>query len=307
MNYPKYALPILPYTRLELPGWGTLLKLAGALGNDEFWQDAPTKTIRGKWHNYIMTLDLANWSERLTYFLGRFYDLPTQLFIKEAVKKGDSFLDIGANIGMITLLAARYVGDNGIVLAFEPNPIAAQRLKAAAIANQLEQVTIHQCGLADREDKLTLNVATKHTGTGTFGQFSQEDFSSDSQQYEVPVYCGDTLLGDRLSGVTFIKIDVEGFEPYVIQGLSKTIENLQPVIITEAIEEHLKRAGSSLEKLFALMQAYGYQAFDLKAKKSFWHHNLELNRVKTRLETDNIVWLPNSEKILSKFEPWITG
>jgi FkbM family methyltransferase len=307
MSYPKYIMLILPYTRLELPGWGGLLKLAGAIDNDELWQGAPSKTIRGKWHNYIMTLDLANWSERLTYFLGRFYDLPTQLFIKETVKKGDSFIDIGANIGMITLLAARCVGARGTVVAFEPNPLAAKRLKTVAIANQLKQVTIHQCGLADREDKLTLNVATKHTGTGTFGELSQQDLSSDSQRYEVPVYRGDTMLGDRLTGVTFIKIDVEGFEPYVLKGLSKTIANLQPVILTEVVEEHLKRAGSSIEKLFAIMQAYGYEAFDLKTQKSFWHHSLQLNRVKTRPETDNIVWLPKNEKILSKFKPWLTA
>lgn len=76
MNYSQFTLLALPYARLELPGWGQLLKKVGVYRN-ELWEHTLTRTIRGKWHGYLMTLDLSNWSERQTYFLGRFYDLPT--------------------------------------------------------------------------------------------------------------------------------------------------------------------------------------------------------------------------------------
>jgi hypothetical protein len=66
--------------------------------------------MRGKLHGYEMSLDLGNWSNRQTYFLGRFYDLPTQLVLLSCLRPDDIFVDIGANEGMISLLASRLVG-----------------------------------------------------------------------------------------------------------------------------------------------------------------------------------------------------
>ncbi|WP_041933171.1 hypothetical protein [Gloeothece verrucosa] len=74
MNYPKLTFLALPYARLELPGWGKLLKKISVISykDDEYWQNAHIKTIPGKLHGYLMNLDLSNWSERHTYFIGRF-------------------------------------------------------------------------------------------------------------------------------------------------------------------------------------------------------------------------------------------
>jgi precorrin-6B methylase 2 len=69
-----------------------------------------------------MELDLAAWSERSAYFLGRFYDLNLQMLMIQILKPGDRFVDIGANIGMLSILAARLVGPSGRVESFEPNP-----------------------------------------------------------------------------------------------------------------------------------------------------------------------------------------
>src|SRR5690242_13564500 len=108
----KPALTLLPYSRLELPGWGKLLRLCGAM-NRTGWEGAPVRTIRGKKHGYLMPLDLSNWSERLTYFLGRHHEIFTSLFLEAAVRPGETFIDVGGNIGMITLHAAALVGPAG--------------------------------------------------------------------------------------------------------------------------------------------------------------------------------------------------
>jgi hypothetical protein len=67
-RYPSQALLVLPATRWELPGCGKLGKWFGVWGadNDARWRNAPRKSIRGKWHHYLMDLDLADWSERQT-------------------------------------------------------------------------------------------------------------------------------------------------------------------------------------------------------------------------------------------------
>lgn len=306
MNYPQFALLALPYARLELPGWGYLLKKVGVYRND-LWESSPTCRIRGKWHGYLMTLDLSNWSERQTYFLGRFYDLPTQLLVKVAVKSGDSFIDIGANIGMISLLAARCVGSTGCVHAFEPNPMAFEKLQAAVAANQLQQVTLHQCGLSDRQAELTLSVVTEHSGMGTFAQIPEKDRMLISKQYQVPVYCGDDVLPNELPGATFIKIDVEGFEVSVMRGLSRTLSRLRPVVLMEVVAGHLERAGSSVEELCAVMHEHGYEAFNMETKRVAGRHRLQLCRALDRKMTDNVVWLHPESNSSSRLDPWIVS
>lgn len=315
MNYPRLAFLSLPYARLELPGWRKLLKKFKVLKDfkddelwvkdDQLWENAPIKTIRGKWHDYLMELDLSNWSERITYFLGRYYDLPTQLFIRAAVKPGDSFIDIGANLGMITLLAAYHVGAKGIVYSFEPNPVAFKRLEATILTNHLKQVIYHQCGLSNQQAELVLNVLDKHTGSGTLSKIPEQYQSNITQQCQVPIYRGDDILPKQFPGTLFIKIDVEGFEPYVLQGLSQTISAHKPAILTEVIEGHLKNSGSSASDLFCLMQDFGYQAFNMKAK-SFIYHRLQLSEVLNSAHSSfNVLWLHPQNCLVSRLQPWI--
>ena len=91
--------------------------------------------MRGKLHGYKMELDLRDWSEQMTYFLGRHSDLPLQLAMMALLKPGDRFVDVGTNIGMITLLAARLVGPEGRVDAIEPNPACCARVRRSLTLN----------------------------------------------------------------------------------------------------------------------------------------------------------------------------
>jgi hypothetical protein len=69
MFYPRLAFLILPFIRLELPGWGKLYQFfrVGGIQNNSLWKDAPTKMIKEKWSGYWLKLNLDNWSERHTY------------------------------------------------------------------------------------------------------------------------------------------------------------------------------------------------------------------------------------------------
>jgi hypothetical protein len=81
---------VRPYVLRELLGWGYVYDtLIGRCQSDLSWRDEPLRKIRGKLHGYEMELYLGQWSERATYFLGRFYDLGTQLFLKQVLRPGD--------------------------------------------------------------------------------------------------------------------------------------------------------------------------------------------------------------------------
>ncbi|MGL5063931.1 MAG: FkbM family methyltransferase [Microcoleus sp.] len=290
----------LPYIRWELPGWGKLFQVLGGYQN-ELWKDAPKRTIRGKFHQYLMTLDMSSWHERMTYFLGRYHELEMQLFAMEAIEPGDTFIDIGANLGMITLIAARCVTTTGSVHSFEPNPMVFQRLQKNITDNELPQVTLHNCGLADKQTTLTLTVVNQELGMGTFTEIPEQDRSLISSQYQLPVYRGDDILPEELPGTTFIKIDVEGFEPLVIRGLDRTIQRWHPVFLTEVVAQHLERGGSSVEELRALMEGYGYQSFNIFTKRSGLKQQLQLTKIANNQMTENVLWLHPENNLASRF------
>jgi FkbM family methyltransferase len=306
MKYPLYSFFILPYTRWELPGWGKLMIIAGIYRND-WWKNAPKREIRSKFHGYRMVMDLSKWNDRLSYFLGRYYDLPTQLFIRTSVQPGDSFIDVGANTGMISLVAAYHTGKTGCVHAFEPNPLAFQQLQAAVTDNDLQQVSLHQCGLSNERAELTLTVPTDVTGLGTFAQLPEQDRSLISNQYQVPVYRGDEMLPENLPGTTFMKIDVEGFEVNVIKGFSQTLQKLRPPVVTEIAPGCMERAGSSVEELCSLMGDFGYEVFNLEAKRDGLGYRLQLSKAKEGNMTDDVLWLHPESPLFSSMKQWMVS
>ena len=182
---------LIPYVRLELPGWGKLLDWAKVRGykNDVYWSDAPTKTIKGKWHGYSMQLRLSDWSERMTYFLGRYYELGVLYLLDAVLESGDRVIDIGANIGMIALHAAHLVTENGEVECFEPNPECIAIINSHLKKNQIKQVTVHPFGLSDKQDLLKLNLTSEHAGAATMTAIDRVQ-----KCFEVKVLIGDDVI-----------------------------------------------------------------------------------------------------------------
>ena len=122
-----------------------------------------------------MILDLRNWSERISYFLRRYYDLPSQLALRALLRPGDEMLDVGANIGMMSLLAARLVGPGGRVDAFEPHPGCVERVREILDENRIGHVHVHPIALSDREGTAVLTLPGATTGSGTLSAVPERD------------------------------------------------------------------------------------------------------------------------------------
>jgi len=283
---------VRPYIRLELPAWGKLFDIfVGGHTKDWLWADVKPRWMRGKLHDYEMVVDLSHWSPRATFFLGRFYDLGTQSIVRQLLTNGDTFVDIGANIGMISLVAARQVGANGKVIAFEPNPVPRATFAEIIDRNKLQNIDLRPIGLADREDNLLLSVPKVNHGEGSFGKPAYD--SDDLATVECPVRIGDR----ELDGVSpkLIKIDVEGFETNVLRGLSQVIERSQPFIATEVIAAHLEHAGSSVAELDAFFRAANYSSLAIRLVRRGMHHEARL--VPVELTPDfagDVLWIPRA-------------
>lgn len=266
---------VRPYVWAELPLWGKLYEQF--VKCDKRWEGAPTLPAINKYHGYERHFDLSKWADRLTFFLGRWYDLPAQLVIKAVAPK--LVIDVGANRGEFTLAAAA-AADR--VISFEPNPSVAAILRDDIRRNGIRNVTLHEMGLADQNASLTLHVPDYNTGSASFGGFEAKG----TKKENIPVRIGDEILAGE--NPDLIKIDVEGFETRAIRGMRRMIEAARPVIITEVVDDHLKRCGSSIQELGQLMASLGYTGHGMGTRRRGRAHDLVLG-----VKSDDMVWLPS--------------
>jgi FkbM family methyltransferase len=289
-----------PYISRELPGWSRLLHRLSITGIDNtnpLWRDAPTRIIRGKQHGYLMELDLRDDLERITYFMGRYYDNDVQLLIDATVKPGDTFLDIGANIGMTTLYAARIVGPKGRVIAFEPQPACCDKIRKNLQINNVDHIQLHAVGLSDHDDELVLKILGGGSIMACFGN----DVVDAREELRVPVRRGDDLVRDQIVGRLVIKIDVEGFELFALKGLMESIQEYRPPIIAEVIPSNLIRAGSNAAEVFKFFHEIDYCAYQAQARTTsrFEKPTLQLRKIDCLPNKDggDILWLPASREL----------
>lgn len=205
---------------------------------------------------YRMELDLGDWGPRCIY-LNVFEPEETAL-VKRYLKPGMTFVDVGANVGYYTLLAASLVGKEGTVLAFEPSPYVFGKLAGAVERNNLSgQVNIMQAGLSDCAGELELYLPKKP------GNHTPTMIPNDGgTPLSVPVYRLDEWLRDQgIERVDMIKMDVEGFEPNVIAGAASYLEQGKVRSIVCEFNRHwLEANGSSAAILYELIVGQGYKS-----------------------------------------------
>lgn len=136
-------------------------------------------------------------------------------------------VDVGANIGHHTLFAAMR---SKKVLAFEPFGDVISKLKRKISDNGLTNVTLFECALGEKnETAIYVKPKGCNTGTGSFAKSGDE-----GETLNLPIKIGDEVLAQHLiTDVHFMKIDTEGFEPFVLKGLRKTLDRCRPLVFFE--------------------------------------------------------------------------
>ncbi len=178
--------------------------------------------------------------------------------VEGELKEGDVVLDIGANIGYYTILAARRVGPGGRVFAFEPDPRNFALLQKNLRANRCANVHVERKAVSDC--------------TGTIMLYLDELNKGDHAIYDVggrrSIEVGAVRLDDYFSDYTgkidLIKIDVQGAEGRVLRGMPGLLEkNKQVRIITEFWPHRLAECGIPSEEFIGALAAHGFTLYNI--------------------------------------------
>ena len=184
------------------------------------------KSFRSTFQSYIIS---HSWEE-----------LTTEVFQK-VVKEGDTVVDLGANIGYFTLLAARIVGNKGKVYAFEPEPLNYSLLTKNIDLNGYENVVAVQKAISDATGKVRFFLDKKDTGAHTMYQHG-----TGGEFIEVESTTLDDFFADKGQTINVIKMDVEGAEMAALSGMDRTIkENKNLKMFVEFYFPGIKHAGHS--------------------------------------------------------------
>ena len=234
----------------------------------------------------------------LALFLQGTYEEGTVHFLQQALKPGDTFLDIGANIGWMTLVGARAVGQEGRVIAIEANPHTLPILQHNVELNQAICVEIYGVAVSDEPGTARL-FENWNVNRGGASLLSQDD----TPGIEVQVETLDRLF-DPETRLAVVKIDVEGLEPQVLKGGSHWFAKQQPIFIFEISTLRENEKGAAGSDVMQVIQQFGdYQFWKHPATKERRGKLIRILSEQDLPEHDNLIAIPSSR--LPALKSWI--
>ena len=183
--------------------------------------------------------------------------------VRENLRAGDTFVDVGANIGFFTSMAAHLVGPGGRVFAVEPMDKNVQLICRTIVRNGFDHVVVHPYAASDR-----CRIVPLASGDRT----SNAEIPSDASRHRATSFAQARPLDDLLRGIDHIdllKFDIEGHEMFAWEGFREGIARTRPLILTEFHPKCLREnAGIEPEAYLALLFEYASSLEVLTGAKS---------------------------------------
>ena len=251
----------------KAPSIGALIN--AFMSSAEFKEKQPNlKGLRNEWvwtdigNDALLRVNLADahvsWN-----IIENNYEIAETKFVKSLVKPGMHVWDIGANLGYFTLLMSQLVGATGRIDAFEPLPFLHESLVKSISKNKLNDVvTAHKIALGNKNSEVELVYAPNSDNWG--GAYLAFDGIIPAQHSTEKVdvrQISNVISPVRLD---FIKIDVEGAEPLVLDSAGTFLEKFNPIVMSEIHPKQLKVVSKlSSGDYIKQMKGYGYSCFEL--------------------------------------------
>ena len=172
----------------------------------------------------------------------RSYEPHVTRAVRSRLRPGDTFVDVGANVGYFSLLAATLVGEHGRVIAFEPRADNVDLMRRSAADNGFTQIEVHAWAVAERTQDLAFFASGEVQSSGRLMQ--EHETGSDLVPTVRAVALDETLAAEPR--VDLVKMDIEGAEPRALAGMRALLRRHRPTLLTEFCPE-LLRATSGVE------------------------------------------------------------
>lgn len=199
-------------------------------------------------------------SDRL--IINNYEKLETEV-IKKEVRVGDVVVDIGANIGYYTLILAKLVGENGKVIAFEPDPENFALLEKNVKINGCKNVISVQKAVSNKTGKLKLYLCADNRGDHRI-----YDPHKDRQYIEIESIRLDDYFKNHGGKINLIKMDIQGAECAAFKGMSLILENNKNIkIITEFEPSLLRKFGAVPEDYLKLLMKFDFKLYNINEQK----------------------------------------
>ena len=207
------------------------------------------------WHRFEPQLTAE--SKSLEYVSS---DNPELRFLCRYLKPGMTFLDVGSHHGLFAVLAAKCVGMQGRVIAFEPSARDCGRLKLNRILNAARQIKIEPLALGAQTGPASFYVVL--SGYTTMNSLRPPVVDTPVEKVQVDmIRLDDYAACSGLTEISLIKIDAEGAEMDIFAGAEHTIQSQRPVILCEVLDAVAKAWGRPGVASIDHLEARGYEWF----------------------------------------------
>lgn len=206
-------------------------------------------------------VNIAEWEGGNVYF-GRPYEPLETEVAHRLIVAGGTVIDVGANVGLYTLLASRAVGTSGRVFAFEPAFASFALLQRNVGLAGATNVVLEQAAVSDVAGTATL-LLNRESGLASLGPTGRGERTGSETVRCVTL---DEYADTRGIGpVCLLKIDVEGFEGHVLRGGRSMLEREQGIaVLAELAEANFKPLGLRVDDVIALMRSLGFAAWQVR-------------------------------------------
>jgi len=173
-------------------------------------------------------------------------------FIANYLQKGDVFVDVGANIGSITLLGASKVGERGKVFSIEAHPQTFKYLSGNVDLNSFDNIHLFNVAIGEEAGNIQFTSQTSDDQNKVVTEGNTLDSIS------VPVKRLEDLVDFKT--IQLLKIDVEGFELFVLKGCAHLLKNVE-CIYFESWESHFANYGYNTKDVIEYLDSFGFEIY----------------------------------------------
>jgi FkbM family methyltransferase len=227
------------------------------VGNDRAW-------LRTEWGGKLI-VDTSDLLMSPWLLLDGVWEPDVTEWFKQTLKPGMTFIDVGANVGYFTVLAAFLVGREGRIVAFEAMPATYELLAKNVIVNWMETfATAENLAIYSDCRRLQFYIRKYYHGNSSLAAMSHEEgrLYDDIEQVEVDAITLDEYLCRNPARPDVIKVDVEGTELHVFRGARQTLAtNPDVIVMCEWSQDQIRTANDDPAELVDELRGHHFQAY----------------------------------------------